>query len=662
MSEALEAWELWWQGRPLVGAFRVGGFSGAWFDWLRRRRIKHLARHPEILTDALERIPPELLRAIGESWADFAQALGDRCESFARQLGPNTASFSRALGARAPALARGLGGRAPDFARGLGDQAGAFLEALEAGDGFDFLLALGGSLGSFLEALEDPEPAFAMLAANPSMLAQVLGPDITDLVAALGNQQEAWFERLGEAGMVELMVGLGLDAAALIRSIDDPARLLAALRPRAAELSEKLGEQTDQFLLELGEERRESLVLGLEGEVRHFIATAQQPALIYRVIAKHPEDFGRGLGEQAGSFALTIDKAPGFFEALDEPGRLAFLQALRANAGLLVQWLSDPAPVIQTLAAHPEELLAPLGPTELEELSRRLRGHALELGLAVAPQARSFAIGLAPQIDGFARGLGDRCPEFVRGLGGTELEPSPPPAWFGWLRNLSNWLNGNEYARQFLPALDECRGRARWLHAAAESRTLGARAQTNLRCSLCHIGYQPEETPKRCPTCRTVVHEDCLIEISGNRCHNDGTSGREFESLSLVPERATVVPEEALRAEPPSAIIDQTSDLAEPAEVSLESGSSFGEVEATPLPAIVIPALRREPEISEAAELQGPPSEPRAATEAHPANPPAPREALEGIPEPARRPSIDALLRHAVERDDEPRPPLIIEA
>lgn len=535
MAGRYEDWQRWWWGSPLVRDWPVGGFSNTWFRLLKWWRIRRLARNYHWLTDNLEAIPGSQLEAIGPWWEDFARSLGGRTASFAGALGVESGHFAAGLGSNGADFARGLRDQVSDFARGLGPGAADFLEGLGDDGAEMFLDSLGPRSGAFIGAMESPAAVLDRHAELLTRIAVRLGPGVTDFLNGLGSARRPWLARLGDRELERLVLGLGLHSSRLLGTLGDD-RVLDAFAATSESLCEMLGPRVDDFMAGL-DTHREAFVLRLGPKVRHLCAHTRQPEPIFRAIAAHPRRFAESLGDEAPDFAMAMNPRAGmFFAIMRGPILIEFCHGLGRALGPFVRRLGDPRPMIEVIASRPRELLGELESDELEQLGRDLGPHAALFGSRLRSNAYAFAQLLADDAPAFGRGLGRHARAFIRGLGGE----APDPRSQSWLRRVfsgvADMLRGNAYTRGFLRGLPK-RTLEEWFEAIGESTRLRVQTRHRLRCSLCHVDFEIEETLVQCPTCATIVHKDCINELSRGRCPHDGEALRNFVATVLTAAR-----------------------------------------------------------------------------------------------------------------------------
>lgn len=552
-TASYQHWQRWWWGQKWLGPWPWGGFSTALFSFLKRFRIRRLAKNFEWLTNNLETIPDSQLEEIGPYWYDFAQNLGQRSEAFGRALGRDAARFGTGLSQHSRNFALGLNTQAARFARGLGGHAPEFIDGLGEDGQVPFFQALDAQAGAFIGALEDPEALFERFREPLLALTTQLGEGIYEFAYQLGSHRLAWFESLGPEGQRQLVLALGTQAASLIKASEPLGQSsgtwtgawaeawLNVIKDCASDFTAVLGHRCDDFMATLGP-LRSRFVLFMGAEIAPFIRHATQPGSIFIVIAEHPSEFAASLGERADEFGRVINERHVLFFSIVQAHALKQLLAgLGSEMGRFMKTLVDPKPVFLVFIEQAEALLNTFGNEELERLAQDLSPHALQFGTVLRPQAESFARALGSRAPAFGRGLSRHARAFVLGLGGEDTRP-PERHWFPALFvKVHDYLQGNHYTLGFLKGLSP-ELRMEWFEAIHQKLTLRLQARNRLRCSLCHQELQLQEALIQCPSCATVVHKECLTELSRSQCPHDLEPMRNFIDTSLEQSGESSIP------------------------------------------------------------------------------------------------------------------------
>lgn len=546
---AYSDWQRWWWGRPWLGGWPIGGFSNALFAFLKRRRARALARRYRWLTDNLESIPSGQLQSIGPYWREFGAALGVDAESFGRALEREAERFAVGLGFHGRDFAEGLGDSVGCFAAGLGGSALAFLEGLGPEARAAFLGALGPRLGVFLRQLAEPEPVFALLDEDLPALLGRLGAQLPVFLEALGPLKGSLFGRFSAESLVGLLCRLKLYSALLLRDPELRALCLGALAGDVEGFARSLGESAGRFVVALGRDAEEVL-LALGPGCLTLRTQALDSDVMDRLIASRPRRFGEALRGDGAALAASVNARPGsFFRCLDEGCLGELLNAMGLGAGVFLRGLSDPEPLLSVIASDPRRVLEGFDDAAVEELARGLGPVATLFGRLSGKRSRALALALGSRAGAFGRGLSRHARAFVTGLGGANPRPEPR-GWVGAaFAGLVDTLRSNHYTRSFLRGLG-AEEREAWFEAIGQDAEIRLQARNRLRCSLCHLDLVVGEDLIQCPSCATVIHRECLGELSRGRCPHDGSPEQHF-----IPTRLTESESELDLASIESAIV-----------------------------------------------------------------------------------------------------------
>ena len=535
-TEALEAtaargfadWQRWWWGRPFVFGLNVGGFDGAPFGFLKSRRARALARDYRCLSDNLIAIPASQLERVGPYWADFAVALEARSDDFAAAIAPTAERFGAGLGAGVMGFGRGLGWRATGFVRALGSGLEGFARGLGRAGLHSFLSAMGPRAGALLDKASEGAPEAALLA-EPMLEHAIglVGEGRLAFMAALGAGLPRWLELIGPAGRRRLVLELGVDCARVIERFEGAGCLSPVVIELSDEVAARLGERCDEFFAALGP-RRDAMVLALGARLRRFFPHSRDPKPLFASIAGDAERFAGDLGHEVHAFALALGElTEPFYWVISGEARVAFMKGLGPQLGVFLRSIEDPRPALETLAEEPEQLLGSFDDAQLESLARDLSPVARRFGSVLGPRAERFAQALGPRAAAFGRGLRGHARGFIAGLGGRAARPEQDQWLSGLWTSLRDFLGGNHYRRGFLKALDE-QQREAWFEAITQAIELKLQERNTLRCSLCHEALTGKESLLQCPRCATILHADCLAELSRHQCPNDGEPRQAF--------------------------------------------------------------------------------------------------------------------------------------
>lgn len=541
-------WQQWWWGKPWFGGkVSLGGFSNALMGALKWTRMRRLAKNFEWLTDNLESIPDSQLQEIGSYWQVFARNLNARSADFARSLENDTEHFGAGLGSHGRDFAKGLSRNSHLFAAGLGENASDFFTGLGIDESYAFFEALGPEAGAFISALYRPKDGFEAMGRDKLIdLIISLGPNVAAFFDGLQPNQSQLLSYIEEAGLVRVVHGLGLKSAFLLKSLNDKEPVFQAIAESAEDFATILGEQTDAFLNVLGPDCQK-LIFTLGPKVSFFIAKSNDPAPIFRFIAAEARSFGASVGDQAAQLAHSLNRHSGlFFECIEGATLIHFMEGLGPHLGFFIRKLFQPERVLMALGRNPQSIFEGFTEEDMLLFAEGMGPQAGSLGQNLKKQARPFAEALGNLAPAFGQGLGRHARVFITNLGGHS--PTPPNRdWItGLFYDVVDYFQGNYYSRGFLKGLSPDTREA-WFHAISQKTQLRIQARHRLRCSLCHQSLELEEELQQCPACATILHSDCLHELSRGQCPHDGEPARNFLETTLVHEEDYVSPSSSAR-------------------------------------------------------------------------------------------------------------------
>jgi hypothetical protein len=499
-------------------------------------RIRRLACNFEWLTDNLESIPESQLQEIGPYWQVFARRLKNKSAEFARGLQEETEHFGAGLGSHGRDFASGLGGSCQHFAAGLGSNANDFFTGLGADESLAFFEALGVETGAFIAALEDPQVAFEVLGQDKLIeLLVSLGPTIAIFIHGLLPKEQVLLNFLGTQGLTQLIHGLGIRSATLAHCLPNREPVFEVMRDTADEFATILGEQTDLFLNMLGS-LNQPFVLALGANISPFIARSEAATPIFQTIATHPVVFAQSLGDRSGSFAHALNNhADHFFNFVNNVALTNFMIGLGPHLGLFIRKLFAPEQVLEMLALQPQRIFENFSDEDMLRFAEDMGPQAGFFGKILLKRARPFAEALGELAPAFGKGLGRHARVFITNLGGHTSTPTKRDWLSGMVYGVVDYFQGNYYSRGFLKGLSPD-NREAWFHAISQKTQLRIQARHRLRCSLCHQNLEVEEELQQCPACATIIHTECLHELSRGACPHDGEPARNFLETTLVQE------------------------------------------------------------------------------------------------------------------------------
>lgn len=514
---------------------------------LKWNRMRRLAKNFEWLTDNLESIPDSQLQEIGSYWQIFAKNLNARSADFARSLDEDTEHFGAGLGSHGRDFAKGLHRNSHLFAAGLGENASDFFTGLGIDESYAFFEALGPEAGAFISALYRPIDAFEAMGREKLIELMIsLDYEVEAFLEGIQPNQNRLLDYIEDAGLIRVLHGLGLKSSAFLKALKDKEPAYKAISESAEDFATILGDQTDAFLASLGPSCNR-FVLALGPKSFFFIARSKDPAPIFRFIAAEPKAFGESIGDQAANLAHSLNKHAGpFFEHVHGAILVHFMEGLGPHLGYFIRKLFQPERVLAALGDNPQSIFEDFSEEDMLIFAEGMGPQAGVLGQNLKKQARPFAEALGNLAPVFGQGLGRHARVFITNLGGHS--PTPPNRdWItGIFYDVVDYFQGNYYSRGFLKGLSPDTREA-WFHAISQKTQLRIQARHRLRCSLCHQNLELAEDLQQCPACATILHSDCLHELSRGQCPHDGEPARNFLETTLVQEEDFVSPSSSAR-------------------------------------------------------------------------------------------------------------------
>ncbi|MDF1665501.1 MAG: hypothetical protein P1V97_27320, partial [Planctomycetota bacterium] len=255
-----------------------------------------------------------------------------------------------------------------------------------------------------------------------------------------------------------------------------------------------------------------------------------------------PKEFGASIGDQAAQLAHSLNTHAGpFFEHIQGAILIHFMEGLGPHLGYFIRKLFQPERVLEALGKNPQSIFEGFTEADMLLFAEGMGPQAGPFGQNLKKQARPFAEALGNLAPVFGQGLGRHARVFITNLGGHS--PTPPNRdWVtGLFYDVVDYFQGNYYSRGFLKGLSPDTREA-WFHAISQKTQLRIQARHRLRCSLCHQNLELAEDLQQCPACATILHSECLHELSRGQCPHDGEPARNFLETTLVEEEDYVSP------------------------------------------------------------------------------------------------------------------------